>query len=221
MAIRYREMLSTISYRRSFAVGDVQLWDILRWNSDDRCNRSFRPDGRTLRRNGDAYRPANQYRRSRSSEQIDQSRSAQSSWLPFPPHLLCHLGHLTNLGLFSKYEHQRVKRRRATCSENPKAKGKNNRDPSSAQQVQRSAVANSGAPASPEAISSISSGLSIVGKIVGHGTLQIFGHVEGELHASTVQISDGAQVEGNIVAEELTIGGRVQGHNPCQPSQAK
>jgi hypothetical protein len=30
-----------------------------------------------------------------------------------------------------------------------------------------------------EAASSISSGLSIVGKIIGHGTLTIFGHVEG------------------------------------------
>jgi cytoskeletal protein CcmA (bactofilin family) len=94
-----------------------------------------------------------------------------------------------------------------------KSKGNsgNNRDSSSAQQVQRSEVAYSAEPAPPEAISSISSGLSIVGKIVGHGTLQIFGHVEGELHASTVQISDGAQMEGNIVAEELTIGGRVKG----------
>ena len=67
------------------------------------------------------------------------------------------------------------------------------------------------APAAPEAISSISSGFSIVGKIVGHGIVVIFGHVEGELHASTIQISDGAQVEGNIIAEELTIGGRVKG----------
>jgi cytoskeletal protein CcmA (bactofilin family) len=66
-------------------------------------------------------------------------------------------------------------------------------------------------PAAPEEISFISSGLSIVGKIVGHGTVAIFGHVEGELHASTIQISDGAQVEGNIVAEELTIGGHVKG----------
>jgi cytoskeletal protein CcmA (bactofilin family) len=90
-------------------------------------------------------------------------------------------------------------------------KAGNNRDSSSAQQVQRSPVAYSAAPAPPEAISSISSGLSIVGKIVGQGTLQIFGRVEGELHASTVQIFDGAQVEGNIVAEELTIGGRVNG----------
>ena len=78
-------------------------------------------------------------------------------------------------------------------------------------QVEGSAVADSAPPAAPEAISSISSGLSIVGKIVGNGRLTIFGHVEGEVHASTVQIGDGAQVEGNIVAEELTIGGRVKG----------
>ena len=84
----------------------------------------------------------------------------------------------------------------------------NNRDSSSAQEIKRSATAH---PATPEAVSSISSGLSIVGKIVGEGTLGIFGHVEGEVHASTVQIGDGAQVEGNIVAEELTIGGRVKG----------
>ena len=84
-------------------------------------------------------------------------------------------------------------------------------DSSSVQQVRRSPVAQAAAPASPEAVSSISSGLSIVGKIVGHGTLQIFGHVEGELRASIVQISDGAQVEGSIVADELTVGGRVKG----------
>ncbi|MGB7886655.1 MAG: hypothetical protein WBL55_09620, partial [Xanthobacteraceae bacterium] len=46
----------------------------------------------------------------------------------------------------------------------------------------------------PEAASSISSGLSIVGKIVGHGALTIFGHVEGELRASTVVIAEGAQM---------------------------
>jgi hypothetical protein len=36
------------------------------------------------------------------------------------------------------------------------------------------------APAAPEATSSISSGLSIFGKIVGQGKLAIFGHVEGD-----------------------------------------
>jgi cytoskeletal protein CcmA (bactofilin family) len=83
-----------------------------------------------------------------------------------------------------------------------------NRDSSSVQDVKRSIVGHSAAPG---AASSVSSGLSIVGKIVGEGTLEIFGHVEGEVHASTVQIGDGAKVEGNIVAEELTIGGRVKG----------
>jgi cytoskeletal protein CcmA (bactofilin family) len=72
---------------------------------------------------------------------------------------------------------------------------------------QRSAVASS---AAPEA-SSVSSGLSIIGKIVGHGALTVFGHVEGELHASTVVIAESAQMEGELVAEELTIGGRVKG----------
>jgi cytoskeletal protein CcmA (bactofilin family) len=64
--------------------------------------------------------------------------------------------------------------------------------------------------AAPE-VSSISSGLSIVGKIVGHGSLTIFGHVEGELHASTGVIAKGAEMEGDVVAEELTIGGHVKG----------
>jgi cytoskeletal protein CcmA (bactofilin family) len=83
-------------------------------------------------------------------------------------------------------------------------------DSSPAQELKRSAVASSASPA-PEGTSSISAGLSIIGKIVGQGTLGIFGHVEGEVHASTVQIGNGAQVEGNIVAEELTIAGRVKG----------
>ena len=78
-------------------------------------------------------------------------------------------------------------------------------------QVKSSAAASSASPSAPEATSSISSGLSIVGKIVGQGKLAIFGNVQGEVHASTVQIGDGAQVEGDIVAEELTIGGRVKG----------
>jgi cytoskeletal protein CcmA (bactofilin family) len=83
----------------------------------------------------------------------------------------------------------------------------NHRDSTSVQKMPRPVIASS---AAPEA-SSISSGLSIVGKIVGHGALTIFGHVEGELRASTVVIAEGAQMEGDVVAEELTIGGYVKG----------
>jgi cytoskeletal protein CcmA (bactofilin family) len=62
-----------------------------------------------------------------------------------------------------------------------------------------------------EAASAISSGLSIVGKIIGQGALIIFGHVEGEVRASTIVIAEGAQIEGEVSAEELTIGGYVKG----------
>jgi cytoskeletal protein CcmA (bactofilin family) len=89
----------------------------------------------------------------------------------------------------------------------PKGDGANHDSDSSLEQQIRSAAASS---AAPEA-SSISSGISIIGKIVGHGALTVFGHVEGELHASTVVIAEGAQMEGELVAEELTIGGRVKG----------
>jgi cytoskeletal protein CcmA (bactofilin family) len=80
----------------------------------------------------------------------------------------------------------------------------NHRDSTSVQRMPRSAAASSEA-------SSISSGLSIVGKIVGDGALTIFGHVEGEVRASTVVIAEGAQIEGEVSAEELTIGGHVKG----------
>ena len=87
----------------------------------------------------------------------------------------------------------------------------NDRVSSPVQQLQRSPVAASEAPKSADEISSISSSITIVGKISGKGTVRISGRIQGELHASTVLIDDGAQVEGDIVAEELIIGGCVKG----------
>src|SRR5215469_6985098 len=46
--------------------------------------------------------------------------------------------------------------------------------------------------------SCIGSDMSIVGKIECNGPAQIFGRIEGEVRASDLQISDGAQVEGNV-----------------------
>src|SRR5262245_10244217 len=83
----------------------------------------------------------------------------------------------------------------------------NDRGSSLVQQMPRSAVASS----APPQVSPISSGLSIIGKIIGHGALTIFGQVQGELRASTVVIAEGAQMEGDVVAEELTVGGYVKG----------
>ena len=87
----------------------------------------------------------------------------------------------------------------------------NNGDPSPLKQSQRSPVAVSEAAKSADEISSISAGITIAGKITGKGTVRISGRVEGGIQVSTVQINDGAQVEGDIVAEEVTIGGRVKG----------
>jgi cytoskeletal protein CcmA (bactofilin family) len=60
-------------------------------------------------------------------------------------------------------------------------------------------------------ISCIGPGVTVVGKISSEGVLNVLGRVEGELHASIVRISDGAQVEGTIAAQDLTIGGRFKG----------
>jgi cytoskeletal protein CcmA (bactofilin family) len=72
-------------------------------------------------------------------------------------------------------------------------------------------LAPDGVALQPEAASSLGSGLSIIGKIIGNGALTIFGHVEGEVRASTIVIAEGAQIKGEVSAEELTISGYVKG----------
>jgi cytoskeletal protein CcmA (bactofilin family) len=53
--------------------------------------------------------------------------------------------------------------------------------------------------------------MSIVGKIECNGPVQVFGRIEGEMRASDLQISNGAQVEGNVIAQAVTVCGRVKG----------
>src|SRR5260370_28200586 len=59
--------------------------------------------------------------------------------------------------------------------------------------------------------SCIGSDMSIVGKIDCKGPAQVFGRIEGELRASDLLISDGAQVAGNVIAQNVTGCGRVKG----------
>jgi cytoskeletal protein CcmA (bactofilin family) len=60
-------------------------------------------------------------------------------------------------------------------------------------------------------ISAIGSEMTIVGKLICKDLIKVYGFVEGELYASNALIADGARVEGEIVAAELTIAGRVKG----------
>jgi len=77
--------------------------------------------------------------------------------------------------------------------------------------IQRPPVAHPAATEQEGDVSSISSAVTVIGKISGSGAVQVFGRVEGELQASNILIYDGAEVEGNVVADELTVGGRVKG----------
>jgi cytoskeletal protein CcmA (bactofilin family) len=88
--------------------------------------------------------------------------------------------------------------------------GENERGPAPGQHVQRLAVTPAGSD-TPADTSSISSGMTIVGKMAGEGNVEIFGRIDGELRATTVLVAEGAEVEGDLVAEEVTIGGRVKG----------
>ncbi len=85
------------------------------------------------------------------------------------------------------------------------------KSPTPAQSFHSAASASAVTSDSGNGVSSISAGMTVIGKIAGSGAVKILGRVEGELHASTVLIADGAEVEGDVVAEELTVGGRVKG----------
>ena len=67
------------------------------------------------------------------------------------------------------------------------------------------------ATTNPGTASCIGSDMSIVGNIECKGPAQVFGRVEGELHASELLIGNGAEIEGSVIAQEVTIRGRVKG----------
>jgi cytoskeletal protein CcmA (bactofilin family) len=66
-------------------------------------------------------------------------------------------------------------------------------------------------PVPAETGSCIGSGMWIVGNIECKGPAQVFGRIEGELRGSDLLISDGAQIEGSVVAQNVTVCGRVEG----------
>jgi cytoskeletal protein CcmA (bactofilin family) len=90
-----------------------------------------------------------------------------------------------------------------------KPKDENDQVPTPVHPLQRPAARKE--QGSQDQTSSISRGTTIIGKVVGEGIVHVFGQIEGELRAITVFIDEGATVEGDVVAEELTIGGMVKG----------
>jgi cytoskeletal protein CcmA (bactofilin family) len=66
-------------------------------------------------------------------------------------------------------------------------------------------------PETLETISTLGAGMAIIGKIDCQGTLHIFGRIQGELRATNVLIGNGAQFDGNVIAQGVTIDGRLKG----------
>jgi cytoskeletal protein CcmA (bactofilin family) len=60
-------------------------------------------------------------------------------------------------------------------------------------------------------VSCIGSGMSIVGNIECNGPAQVFGRIQGEVRASNLVIGEGAQVEGSVIAQDVTVCGSVKG----------
>jgi hypothetical protein len=78
-----------------------------------------------------------------------------------------------------------------------KSKDDNDPLPSVVQHPERPVAAKPAEQGSAEQVSTISRGMTIVGKIFGEGTLNVFGQVEGELRALNVLVNEGARVEGD------------------------
>lgn len=83
--------------------------------------------------------------------------------------------------------------------------------PAASPQPQPQVVTRPASAPDSETISSIGPDVTIVGKIAGKGVVKVFGRIEGELQASNIHVHEGAHIEGNVVAQELTVGGLVKG----------
>jgi cytoskeletal protein CcmA (bactofilin family) len=74
-----------------------------------------------------------------------------------------------------------------------------------------SAVHPTAAKAESTPVSCIGSGMSIVGNVECSGSAHVFGRIEGELRASELVIGEGAQIQGSVIAQEVTVSGTVKG----------
>jgi cytoskeletal protein CcmA (bactofilin family) len=75
----------------------------------------------------------------------------------------------------------------------------------------RPEVKDTNGTALPDTVSTLAHGVLVTGNIVSEGTLQICGRVNGDIHASHLIVKKGAQVEGNILAQETIILGACKG----------
>ena len=57
----------------------------------------------------------------------------------------------------------------------------------------------------------IAEGLKIVGSVTAEGLVEVNGHIEGDVHCTSLIVSPQALVKGGIQAERVVVNGRVEG----------
>lgn len=62
-----------------------------------------------------------------------------------------------------------------------------------------------------EIVSTLGAGLLITGNIVSTGGVQVFGRVVGDIHAAHLVVGKGANIEGNVRAQDVIIDGTFKG----------
>ena len=64
---------------------------------------------------------------------------------------------------------------------------------------------------SPPSISTIGEDLTITGTVTSKGELHVNGRVQGDVHCVALLLGENAQIEGNVVAEDVMVRGRIIG----------
>jgi cytoskeletal protein CcmA (bactofilin family) len=57
----------------------------------------------------------------------------------------------------------------------------------------------------------IADGLKIAGNVEAEGSVELHGEIEGELHCTSLHISEKGRVTGKVVAEDVAVNGSVEG----------
>jgi len=57
----------------------------------------------------------------------------------------------------------------------------------------------------------IAEGLKIVGSVTAEGLVEVNGHIEGDLHCTSLVISPKASISGGVEADRVVVNGRVEG----------
>ena len=57
----------------------------------------------------------------------------------------------------------------------------------------------------------IAEGLKIVGSVTAEGLVEVSGHIEGDLHCTSLIISPKASISGGVEADRVVVNGRVEG----------